>query len=167
MIILLSGIVITFFIARHQYAPGIITIGSVVPDIELSGINEKRIRLSDMKGSVVFINFWATWCKSCVDEMPSMENLYLHLSGNNKFKLMTILYRDDKDMALRFMKENGYTFPVYLNPDNSAVKQLGITGVPETFIIDKNGVLRDKIIGPAKWDSPVVVETLLNLINEK
>jgi len=64
------------------------------------------------------------------------------------------------------MKENGYTFPVYLNPDESAAGIFGITGVPETFIIDKKGILRNKVIGPADWDSPRVIESFQTLINE-
>jgi len=64
------------------------------------------------------------------------------------------------------MKQNGYTFPVYLNTDESAAKSFGITGVPETFILDKKGILRHKVIGPAEWDSPGVMENLRALISE-
>jgi hypothetical protein len=64
------------------------------------------------------------------------------------------------------MKENGYTFPVYLNPDGSAAKYFGITGVPETFIIDKKGGLRDKVIGPEDWNSPAAIEKFQTIIDE-
>jgi thiol-disulfide isomerase/thioredoxin len=130
-------------------------------------MNRNKIELSDMRGSVVFVNFWATWCESCVDEMPSIEALFGQMSGNKKFRLVTILFRDDESRALSYMKGNGYNFPVFLNPDGSAAKKFGITGVPETFIIDKKGILRDKVIGPAEWDSPGVVKALGNLINEE
>jgi len=167
LIIILSGIAIAFFIVRHQYSPRITTVGSVAPDIELIDINKNTLKLSELKGSVVFINFWATWCESCIDELPSIERLFIHLSGNPKFKLITILYKDDGYSISSYMKENGYTFPVYLNPDGSAAKYFGITGVPETFIIDKKGILRKKIIGPADWDSPLAIEALQNLLNEE
>ena len=65
------------------------------------------------------------------------------------------------------MEENGYTFPVYMNPDGSASKKFGITGVPETYIIDKKGILRDKKIGPERWDSPIVMEMLQSMIHEE
>lgn len=167
LIILLSGTAIVLFLLRHQYSPLRAKIGSAAPDIELVGINKDKIKLSDMKGSIVFINFWATWCESCVGEMPSIETLFRQMSGNNKFKMVTILFKDDGYKALSYMKTNGYTFPVYLNPDDTAPKKFGITGVPETFIIDKKGVLRGKVIGPEEWDSPQAIESLQALIDEK
>ncbi len=167
LIILLSGITIVLFISRHQYSPRIAKIGSVAPDIELIDINKNKLKLSELNGSVVFINFWATWCEPCIDEMPSIEGLFRRLSENPKFKLITILFKDEGSMAFNYMNENGYTFPLYLNPDGSAAKEFGITGVPETFIIDKKGILRDKVMGPAEWDSPRSIETFHNLINEK
>jgi hypothetical protein len=98
--------------------------------------------------------------------MPSIERLSLHFAGNPTFKIVTILYKDELNAALGFMKESSYTFPVYLNPDESAAKMFGITGIPETFIIDKKGILRDKVIGPAEWDSPNSIQALQTLINE-
>jgi len=65
------------------------------------------------------------------------------------------------------MNKNGYTFPIYLNPDGSAAKKFGITGVPETFIIDKKGILRNKVIGPEEWDSPGAIKSFHALINEE
>lgn len=162
LIILLSGITIAFFIVRHQ-SPKIATIW----DIELIDVNENKIKLSELKGSVLFINFWATWCESCVEELPAIEGLFRNLSENPKFKLITILYKDDRNRAFSYMNKNGYTFPIYLNPDGSAAKKFGITGVPETFIIDKRGILRNKVIGPEEWDSPDAIKNFHALINEE
>jgi peroxiredoxin len=167
IIIFVVGIAIAFLMIEHQYSPVIITIGSTAPDIELIDSNQNTLKLSELKGSVVFINFWATWCEPCIDELPSIEILFRHFAHNPRFQVITVLFKDDRQKALRFMKENGYTFPVYINPDGSAAKKFKITGVPETFIIDKQGVLREKIIGPEQWDSPVMLETLRSLINEQ
>lgn len=152
---------------KHQYSPESFTIGSVVPDIELTDINQNKLKLSELKGSVVFINFWSTWCEPCIDELPSIELLFRRFSKYSSFELITILFKDDRQKAFRYMKEHGYTFPVYVNPDGSAAKKFNITGVPETFIIDKKGVLRDKKIGPEQWDSPIIIETLHSMINEQ
>jgi thiol-disulfide isomerase/thioredoxin len=152
---------------KDQYQTEIITIGSTVSDMELIDTNQNKLNLSELKGSVVFIHFWATWCEPCIDELPSMEILFRRLSTNPRFKLITVLFKDDRKKVLRYMEENGYTFPVYVNPDGSAAKKFGITGVPETFIIDKNGVLRDKMIGPEKWDSPIIVGMLQSMIHEQ
>ena len=152
---------------KDQYQTEIITIGSTVPDIELMDANQNKLNLSELKGSVVFIHFWATWCEPCIDELPSMEILFRRFSTNPHFKLITVLFKDDRKKVLRYMEENGYTFPVYVNPDGSAAKKFGITGVPETFIIDKNGVLRDKMIGPEQWDSPIIMEMLQSMLLEQ
>jgi cytochrome c biogenesis protein CcmG, thiol:disulfide interchange protein DsbE len=141
-------------------------IGSSVPNFNFLDINKNKSSLSDMKGSVVFLNFWATWCGSCIEELPSVERLSRAFSGNPQFKVITILYKDDAQRAFGFMKENGLTFPVYLNSDESAAKIFAITGVPETYIIDKKGILRDKVIGPAEWDSPQAISAFRDLIKE-
>lgn len=166
IIILVAGIAIAFLTTNPSRTPERITVGNIPHDFELMDINKNKIKLSDMKGSVVFLNFWATWCTSCIEEMPSIERLSGIFSGNSQFKVVTVLYKDDLGRALSFMNQNAFTFPVYLNQDDSAARQFGLTGVPETFIIDKKGILRDKVLGPAEWDSPGVVASLQNLINE-
>jgi cytochrome c biogenesis protein CcmG/thiol:disulfide interchange protein DsbE len=164
--IIICAAVIAFLLIRPAPVLKVNTIGSEAADFDLSGINNNTMKLSDMRGSVVLVNFWATWCTSCVEEMPALERLAEVLSGNPHFKIVTILYRDDLERASQYLKQNGYIFPVYVNPDGNAPGLFGITGVPETFIIDKKGVLRDKVIGPADWDSPQVVSSLQALINE-
>ena len=153
--------------AKDQYRSEIITVGSAIPDIELIDVSHNKLNLSELHGSVVLVNFWATWCKPCIDELPSIEILFRRFSHDSHFKLVTILFKDDRQSVLWYMKENGYTFPVYMNPDGSASKKFGITGVPETFIIDKKGILRDKKIGPEQWDSPIVMEMLQSMIHEQ
>jgi len=164
--VIICAAVIAFLIIRPAPLLKVNTIGSEAADFDLSGVNNNTMKLSDMRGSVVLVNFWATWCISCVEEMPALERLAEVLSGNPHFKIVTILYRDDLGRASQYLKQNGYIFPVYVNPDQKAAGLFGITGVPETFIIDKKGVLRDKVIGPADWDSPQVVSSLQALINE-
>jgi cytochrome c biogenesis protein CcmG/thiol:disulfide interchange protein DsbE len=166
IIVIVVGILIVFVASKPTHGPEIAEITRAPQDFELIDINKNRKTLSSMKGSVVFVNFWATWCGSCIDEMPSIERLSRHFAGNPTFKIVTILYKDDLNAALSFMKEGGYTFPVYLNPDESAAKIFGITGIPETFIIDKKGFLRDKVIGPSEWDSPNAIQSLQTLIDE-
>ena len=166
VLIMVVAIVVAVLTIKPSQSPETAHVGSVTHDFELLDPNGNKISLSDIKGSVVFINFWATWCASCVEEMPSIERMFRNLSDKSSFKVVTILYKDDFSRALGFMKQNGYTFPVYLNPDESAAKIFGITGIPETFIIDKQGLLRKKVIGPAEWDSPRAIEIVQTLINE-
>lgn len=164
--IFLFVLIFAVFLIQQRDKHEIISTGKLAPDIELIDMYKNKLNLSDLKGKVVFINFWATWCQSCVDEMPSIERLYRYFSENPEFRLITVVYRDSGNNALNYMKENGYTFPVYFNPDDKAAKKFGITGVPESFIIDKKGILRKKIIGPERWDSPYVFEMFKTFLNE-
>lgn len=166
LIIILFGASVVFYILRHQQAPSTTRVGLPAPDIELTNSNNDKLKLSGLRGSVVFVNFWATWCPPCIDEMPSIERLSRYLAGNSKFKIVTIFYNDDMNKVLRYMKEMNYTFPVYLDSGGDAAEKFGITGVPETYIIDKKGILRNKVIGPSEWDSPYVIEALSKLMNE-
>ncbi len=166
IVILISLLVLSFFLIHCQRNQKVAKIGESVPDVALIDEQEIKLKLSDLKGSVVFVNFWASWCPPCIEEIPSIEALFRSLSGEQNFKMITILYRDDMDQISKSARKQGYTFPIYRDPDSSAAQQFGITGVPETFIIDKKGILRDKVIGPYNWDSPAVTGTLLQLINE-
>ena len=117
-----------------------------------------------MKGKVVFVNFWATWCKPCRDEMPSMEVLNRAMAGK-PFQMLSIVFNDDLDMAKSFAQRLGATFPVLGNPSQELTQAYMITGVPETFLIDADGILRHKFIGPYDWNSREMRNIILELFN--
>lgn len=167
LIVILSGAVIIFYTIGHKQAPKA-RVGLPAPNIELTdSLYSNKLQLSDLKGSVIFVNFWATWCPPCIDELPSIQRLSKIFQSNPDFRMVTILYNDDINRVNYYMKEMNYTFPVYIDSEGSAAKEFGITGVPETFIIDRRGILRNKVIGPSEWDSPYVIELLSKLLNEK
>lgn len=167
LLIVLTALVAVVLTIKPVQSPKTVRVGAMAEDFELFDPGQNRtISLSNMRGSVVFVNFWATWCTSCIDELPSIEQMYKTFADNDSFRVVTILYKDDLSRALNFMHRNGFTFPVYLNSDESAARQFGITGIPETFIIDKRGYLRNRVIGPAEWDSPRVIEIFYALLNE-
>jgi peroxiredoxin len=123
----------------------------VAPDFGLSSLRGDSVRLSDFRGKVVFLNIWATWCPPCREEIPFMEALYRRLKGRS-FEMLAVSVDRDGEKAVRpFAKKYGLTFPVLLDPDNKTYRLYGLTGVPETFIVDKNGVVIHKIIGPQDW----------------
>jgi cytochrome c biogenesis protein CcmG/thiol:disulfide interchange protein DsbE len=110
---------------------------------------------------VVFVNMWATWCPPCIWEMPSMENLYKEL-GNEKFEILAVsIDALGADAIKPYLKTKvNLTFPILLDPRGSIKKLYRTTGVPETFIVDKQGILRRKIIGARDWSKPEVAKYL-------
>lgn len=140
--------------------------GFQAPDFELEDDTGRPWRLSGMAGSVVFINFWASWCKECREEMPSIQRLYEMKKDDPRFHLITILYRDEPEIARKYLEENSYTFPMLIDPTGKAAYDYRLTGVPETFIINKGGMVAGKVIGPAEWDSPEIVGLITKLIED-
>ena len=141
-------------------------IGKPAPDFVLQDISGKSWKLSDQKGKVVFLNFWATWCKPCRDEMPSMVSLDRAMAGK-PFQMLTIAFNDDHKMSDNFARQLGATFPVLSNPNPALNEAYMITGVPETFIIDPAGILRYKFIGPHNWNTWEMKNLMLGLVDEK
>ncbi|GAC1465139.1 MAG: TlpA disulfide reductase family protein [Desulfuromonadaceae bacterium] len=138
---------------------------SPAPDISvISLVNGSTLKLSDLKGKVVLLNFWATWCPPCREEIPSMMKLNSFMSGK-PFQMVAVSIDEGGKPAIdSFFKETGFSLPTYLDESGGSAKFYGITGVPESFIIDKQGVLVKKIIGGFAWDSPETVSFLEGLM---
>jgi peroxiredoxin len=96
--------------------------------------------------------------------MPSIEALYRDMMRGDDFVMVTILYKDSPENAFEYMKSKGYTFPVYVDPNSSAARNYGVTGVPETYIVDKKGVLVRRVIGGADWNSPDEINQIKALL---
>ncbi|HIJ79213.1 MAG: TlpA family protein disulfide reductase [Desulfobulbaceae bacterium] len=134
------------------------------PNFTLMDTKGKTWQLNELKGQVVMVNFWATWCPPCRSEMPSMQKIYTTLPAD-KFKILAILSNDDPAIADSLAKKGGFTFPILVDPENKAAQAYGITGVPETFIVDKQGIIREKYIGAVRWDSADGLAMLRRYIN--
>jgi cytochrome c biogenesis protein CcmG, thiol:disulfide interchange protein DsbE len=136
----------------------------LAPEFELTSLQGGKVRLSDYRGKVLFINFWATWCATCKVEMPSMEKLYQRFREYD-FEMLTISVDKDLSLIAPFVKEYNLTFPVLLDPDSKLAKQdYKTTGVPETFVVDKNGIIVHKAIGPRDWATDETMEAFAQLI---
>jgi peroxiredoxin len=134
------------------------------PNFTLPGLDGKMVSLSDYQGHVVLVNIWATWCPPCVDEMPSMERLYQELKDEN-FEILAISIDAPGEKAVAsFMKKNNLSFPALLDPGGTIKSAYQTTGVPESFIINKQGILVEKIIGPRNWADPTAVRYLRDLL---
>ncbi len=140
--------------------------GDSAPPFSLNDINGKIWRLEQLKGKVVLVNFWASWCPSCKEEKPSLQKLSNMNRDKPDFLILTILYKDDPTGAFQFMKKNNLNFTLLLDRKWEASNAYGVTVVPETYLIDKKGVLRRKIIGPTRFDTPDSLRFISGLIIE-
>ena len=166
--VFIVAIAIILFSVKREETPKTqaVVVGLNAPEFSLSDPSGKTYTLSELKGSVVFINFWATWCPPCIEEMPSIQNLYNGFKDRKEFRMVTILYKDDYEKAMAYMKQNNYALPVLIDREGKSAKAYGVTGVPETYIVDKRGVLRQKVIGPADWNSSQADSLISNLLKE-
>jgi peroxiredoxin len=124
------------------------------------------VHLSDYRGKVVLVNIWATWCRPCVEEMPSMQKLYDEFKRND-FEILAIsIDATGESVVAPFMQKYKLTFPALIDSEGTIRESYGATGVPESFIIDRQGILVKKIIGAADWSSPAVFRFFSNLLQK-
>ena len=126
------------------------------PDFSLEGLNVKTVQLSALKGNVIFLNFWATWCDPCKDEIPSMEALYQRYREKDFVLLAISVEEKNPEPARKFIQKHRYRLPVLLDPAGKTLDLFEIHRIPATVIIDKKGRIVGKVIGPRDWNSPEV-----------
>ncbi len=136
------------------------------PDFTLSTPNGKKISLKDFRGKIVFLNFWASWCIPCREEMPSMEKLYQEFKDKN-FVILAVNIQDRKQEALAFVKELKLTYPIALDPDGQAGLLYGAWGLPTTYLIGPKGEGLARAWGPADWYGPAARKIIKDLVDGK
>lgn len=138
-------------------------VGMTAPDFSLQSNQGGEIRLSDLKGKVVMLNLWATWCPPCRDEMPSMETLHQQLKGENFVMLAVNIEENGPEVVPGFLKQNPHSFPVLYDTKRTVQELYGVDKFPETFVIGKNGKVLDHIIGAREWSHPNMVNYFKDL----
>ncbi|MCF6349563.1 MAG: TlpA family protein disulfide reductase [Flavobacteriaceae bacterium] len=132
-------------------------------DTELIGIyNQPNLNLKELKGKVIFINYWATWCAPCIAEMPSVQSLYNDYKNKIAFVFIT---SDSKIKITKFYQDNNYNLPTY-NLASAIAPEISTKSLPTTFIVTKNGKIALKETGASNWNSTKVRQLLNTLINE-
>jgi peroxiredoxin len=137
---------------------------TLAPDFAVTDLAGRTVRLSGLRGKVVVLNLWATWCPPCVEEMPSMEKLWTTLGGDDLTVLAVSQDEDGRRAVEPFVQQSHYTFPIYLDPDRQVGDRYGVWGYPETFVIDRNGYVVERVIGPRDWGAPASLAALRALI---
>ena len=161
----LTMLCLVCLLASCGQRPEVAEVGKPAPDFTLVDTKGKTWKLAELKGQVVFLNFWATWCPPCREEMPSMQEVHASLP-EDKFTMLAVLSNDDPALADAMAAKIGTTFPILIDPANKAGQAYGLTGVPETYIIDKQGILREKFMGAVHWDSVESLQMLNKYIDQ-
>jgi peroxiredoxin len=131
--------------------------GTAAPPLKLPALAGGEVDLSSLRGRVVVLNFWATWCPPCVQEMPSLERLHRAL-GKEGLAVVSVSVDEDEAVLRRFVEEHKLTFPVLRDPGGRLAATYRTTGYPETFELDAQGVVREHFVGPSDWATPEALE---------
>ncbi len=135
-------------------------------DFRLSDLKGDTVRLSDFRGKVILLNFWATWCYPCRTEMPSMNAVYQDYRGKEFVVLAIASDAQGKEVVSPFVEEYDLTFPVLLDPQDVVGRRLQISGIPTTYLLDKHGRIAGVESGAQNWNSSKVHRLLDSLIAE-
>lgn len=138
---------------------------AIAPDFSLRTINNATVRLSDYRGKVVFLNFWATWCPPCRMELPAMEKLYEKLKNQQFIILAVNIDGGDPQAVKNFVQSMNLTFPVLLD-DGNVSRIYNVNAIPTSFIIKKDGTIDAIVNGARPWNDPNYINAFDKLIAE-
>jgi peroxiredoxin len=137
--------------------------GVQAPEFDLATADGKRVLLTALRGQVVLLNFWATWCPPCREEMPSMERLHQEFRAQGLAVLAVDIQESPKQVA-RFMRDFRLTFPALLDTDAAVAGRYGARGLPSTYLIDRNGRVVGQAVGPRDWGGPAAKTLIRSLL---
>ena len=137
----------------------------VAPDFTLNDLKGNQVTLKNFKGRVVFLNFWATWCPPCRREMPAMEHLYKKLKDRG-LVILAVDMQESEKLVKAFMSDFSLSFPALLDLDGDISFLYGIRGLPSTYIIDREGMIIGKAVGPRDWASQDALQLFQSLLKK-
>ena len=133
-------------------------------EIQLKDVHGNTVRLSDYRGKIIFLNFWATWCRTCVIEMPSMEKLHRRFKDQN-FAMVAINLQESAAQVKAFYEKFTLSFAALLDSTGEVANGFAVRGLPTTFVLDKQGRIIGHALGPREWDSRASIELFEYLID--
>jgi len=138
-------------------------VGQQAPDINLPLVGGGEVNLSDLRGKIVMVNFWATWCPPCKAEMPSMERLYSRFK-NNGFELLAVNAEvDGLEVLPEFLQKHKHTFPVPVDTEGEVQAAYGVFRFPESFVVGRDGIILEHVIGGRDWSDRQTIEHFADL----
>lgn len=151
MVILLVGFTLPAQAQRPGTGLTLLQDRAPAPDFELTDIDGTSHRLSDYRGKVLIINFWATWCPPCREEMPSMDRAWAMLKEEDT-QMLAVNVGEDEDTIFQFTANYPVEFPLVMDRDSKVVEEWPVRGLPTTFVVDREGRLAYRAIGGRTWD---------------
>jgi cytochrome c biogenesis protein CcmG, thiol:disulfide interchange protein DsbE len=156
-----------FFGQKGGQRSKIIREGDSAPEFRLPSLDGSTVSLSSYRGKVVMVHFWATSCPPCVEELPILAQLYRSPLGKDIAILAVSVDPGGAPAVASFLQRRGVSLPVLLNPDQSVSQSYGTFKFPETYLIDREGVVRRKVIGAADWMSPAALQFIQAMLDTK
>ena len=141
-----------------------VAVGDPAPDFQLEDTKGNKVSLSELRGKIVLVNFWATWCPPCIEEMPSMERLNEVFAGDDFVMLAINTEESGRNIVPAFLEKTPYSFSILYDDKGVVQKRYGVFKFPESFIIRKDGTVADKIIGPLDWSNLKTITYFKGLI---
>lgn len=147
------GLLVVLFqaVAKPSEGGGTPLIGQRAPAFRLVTTDGETLSLGDLRGQLVLVNFWASWCVPCRDEAPMLQQAARDYEARG-LRVVGVLYQDSAEAAREFEAKYSLTYPTVLDPDGRTAIDFGVLGIPESFLIDKDGLVRDRQFGPYTAD---------------
>ena len=164
LVILIALFIAGTLVLDRTTGSKIIASGDLAPEFRLQKSDGGFVSLQELRGKVVMVHFWATWCPPCVEEMPTLDRL-LHSSLGREFEMLAVSVDEGGAGAVApFLQQNGLNVPVLYDPRRDVAGLYGTYKFPETYIVDRQGVVRYKAIGPRDWTDPSNIQILRSII---
>lgn len=163
--LLIVGSFIFAWYIQEGYKSSKSLVGKTAPDFSLKNENGKEVSLGDSNGKVRLIHFWATWCPPCVREMPHLDKLVKKMKGR-PFELIAISEDESLDDVKKFREQVSFSFPILYDEGEKLSYTYGVFGLPESFLVNKQGIVVRKITGPQDWMSASWLSEIEELMSE-
>ena len=164
VLVFIAGLLVLFAMPSYRQGEPSLS-GKPAKDFAFT-LDGKPERLADMRGKVVLLNFWATWCPPCVEEAPALNQLQGRIAAKGG-TILGVSVDDDQEAYDDFLKMYGIDFPTYRDAAKQIPGEYGTSMYPETYVINRDGRIERKIIGPQDWTSPTMLAYLDTILDEK
>ncbi len=146
ILIMIMALAVVILVLRQFRSQEGLSVEQLAPEFTLNDFDGNPVSLNDLRDKVVLLNFWSAACPPCREKMPTLQKLYedLHARG---FTILAINLNDRPQDALKYLTDNGYTFPALKDADLTVARRYAVTGIPKTLILDRSGTIRDVRLG--------------------